>query len=272
MTFQNKLDKIVEKNNSLLSIGLDPVLEKIPAHLRSAKYPLYEFNKAIIDSTYDLICAHKPNSAFYEAYGAIGIEQLKMTLAYLNERYPELITIIDAKRADIGSTNEAYVKYAFEYLRVDGITLHPYLGQEALAPFLKLKEKGMIILCKTSNPGSGEFQDLKINNKSLYKYVAEQIAKKWNKNNNCMLVVGATYPDELKEVRKIVGDMTLLIPGIGAQGGSIEKTVRAGLNSKKAGMIIHSARSVIYASSERNFAEKARVEAKKLRDEINKYR
>ena len=303
MTFQEKLNAIVKKNNSLVCVGLDSDVNKIPEHLKSKENAVFEFNKAIVDATHDLVCAYKPNSAFYEARGEEGIRDLKMTFNYINNKYPEVFTIIDAKRADIGNTNDGYAKYAFDFLKADGITLHPYLGREAMGPFLQREDKVSIILCRTSNPGAGEFQDIVISNEvrdlategsvnkkknasldfspparndkgvKLYQYVASQVAKEWNKNNNCMLVVGATYPQELAKVRKIVGDeMTLLVPGIGAQGGDVEKTVKAGLNSKGAGMIINSSRGIIFASSGPDFAEVARQEAKKLKEEINKYR
>ena len=245
MNFQEKLDAIIKKNNSLVCVGLDQ--------------GEFEFNKKIIDQTYDLVCVYKPNTAFYEARGADGVKDLKKTCDYLTQQYPEIAIIIDAKRGDIGNTNEAYAKYVFDYLGGDAVTIQPYLGLEANQPFLDRKDKGIIILCKTSNPGSGEFQD------GLWEKVATNVAKNWNKNNNCLLVVGATFPEELKKVRKIVGEMTLLVPGVGAQGGDVEKTVKAGLNLTKAGMIINSSRGII-------FSENPRVEAQKLRDEINKYR
>jgi orotidine 5'-phosphate decarboxylase subfamily 2 len=251
MNFQEKLDAVVKKNNSLLCVGLD-------------KGEL-DFNKKIIEATFDLVCAYKLNTAFYEEKGKGGVEAEKMTCDFIKVNHPEIPIIIDAKRGDIGNTSEAYTKYVFDYLGGDAVTLQPYLGKEANQPFLNFKEKGIFILCRTSNPGAGEFQDLESGGKKLWQIVAENVSKTWNKNNNCLLVAGATYPEELGEIRKIVGEMTLLVPGIGAQGGDIEKTVKAGLNSKKAGMIINSSRGII-------FAQDPRAEAKKLRDEINKYR
>jgi len=245
MIFQEKLDAIIKKNNSLVCVGLDQ--------------GEWEFNQKIIDQTHDLVCAYKPNFAFYEALGTRGWENLKKTIEYLRTFHPGVVTIADAKRADIGNTNNGYVTAIFDELKFDAVTVNPYFGREALQPFLDQKDKGIIILCKTSNPGSGEFQDF------VWEKVATNVAKNWNKNNNCLLVVGATYPEELKKVRQIVGDMTLLVPGIGAQGGDIEKTVKAGLNAKKAGMIINSSRGII-------FAKDPRAEAEKLRDEINQYR
>ncbi len=270
--FQDKLDKIIKQNNSLVCIGLDSDFKKLPSIIARKKHPQFSFNKWIIDKTYDLVCAYKSNSAFYEARGRHGIMDLKLTCDYLRKNHPQIPIILDAKRGDIGSTNNGYVEFAFKYLGVDGITLSPYLGREALQPFLDNKDKGCIILCRTSNPGAGEFQDLILNKEPLYKIVAKKVIKEWNKNKNCLMVVGATYPEELKEVRKLAGDMTFLIPGIGAQGGDVEKTIKAGLNSKGAGMMINSSRSIIFASNAKDFAQKAREEAMKLRDEINKYR
>jgi orotidine-5'-phosphate decarboxylase len=265
MTFQEKLDRIVKKNNSLVCVGLDSDFTKFPSHFNREKNPIFRFNQTIIESTHNFVCAYKPNLAFYEAGGVEGITQLKMTFDFLRQEHPQIVTILDAKRADIGSTNEGYVKFVFDYLGADGITVHPYLGQEALKPFLERTDKGIFVLCRTSNPGAGEFQDLLVDGIPLYQIVAHHVIEKWNVNGNCMLVVGATYPQELAEVRKIVGDMTLLVPGVGAQGADIEKTVKAGLNSKKAGMIVNSSRGII-------FTRYPKEETEKLRGKINKYR
>jgi|SRR5579859_5856362 len=272
MIIQQKLTTIIQKNNSLVCVGLDSDFEKLPEHIKTVENPQFTFNKKIIDATNDVVCAYKPNSAFYEALGDRGITQLKMTCDYIKKTYPEIFLILDAKRADIGNTNQGYLEYAFNYLEADAITLHPYLGSEALKPFLDRTDKGSIILCRTSNPGAGEFQDLLIYDEPLYKYVCKKVVNEWNKNNNCMLVVGATYPKEIAELRKLAGEMTFLVPGIGAQGGDIEQTVKGGINSQKAGMIINSSRGIIFASTGEDFAEKAREETVKLREEINKYR
>lgn len=272
MTFLQKLNDVTVKNNSLVCVGLDSDRSKIPEHLHNKKNPQFEFNKAIIDATHDLVCAYKPNTAFYEACGFDGVNVLKMTCDYIRQQYPEIVIILDAKRADIGSTNEGYAVFAFDYLGADAITLHPYLGKEALKPFLDRKEKGSIILCRTSNPGAGEFQDLKVSGKLLYQIVAEKVVKEWNYNGNCGLVVGATYPAELTVVRRLVGDMPILIPGIGAQGGDIEKTLKAGLDSHKTGAIINSSRGIIFASSGSDFANRAREESMKLQKSINAFR
>jgi orotidine-5'-phosphate decarboxylase len=265
-TFYQKLALIWKKHNSLLCVGLDSDFDHLPPAVKKQKFPQYVFNKAIIDATHDLVCAYKPNSAFYEAGGDKGIVELKMTCDYLRKKYPDIVIILDAKRADIGSTNNGYVTYAYDYLGADAVTLHPYLGREALQPFLDRKEKGSIILCRTSNPGAGEFQD------TLYQKVAKHVAKDWNTNSNCSLVVGATYPAQLAIVRRIVKNMPLLIPGIGAQGGDIAKTVHAGVDRHGAGAIINASRSIIFSSGSLDFAEKAREEAQKLKKQINTYR
>lgn len=265
MTFLEKLNTQIDSSNSLLCVGLDPVFEKLPSKYRESETPLFDFCKNIIDQTHEYVMGYKPNSAFFEALGSAGIEQLQMTCEYIRSNFPSHLIILDAKRADIGSTNDAYIRFAFEYLGADAITLHPYLGREAIQPFLDLSEKGAIILCRTSNPGAGEFQDLIIDSMPMYQKVARQVACSWNSNKNCMLVVGATYPEELAEVRSIVSDMPILVPGIGAQGGDLEKTLAAGLTSDKKGLIITASRSIIYA-------ENPKEEATKLRDEINKFR
>ena len=272
MSFQTKLDAIIKKNNSLVCVGLDSDFDKLPEHIKQKQNPQFEFNKAIIDATHDLVNTYKPNSAFYEARGEQGIHELKMTFDYINKTYPEIFTILDAKRADIGSTNKGYVTYAFDWLNADAITLHPYLGKEALEPFLKRTDKASIILCHTTNPGAGEIQDIMTDEKPFYQMIADKVINEWNESNNCFLVLGARYPEQMSEVRKIAGDMTFLVPGIGAQGGNIEKTVKAGLNAQNAGLIINSSRGIIFASNGEDFAERAREEAQKLRDEINKYR
>lgn len=272
MNFTTKLDQAWATSNSLLCVGLDPDLAKLPQKFKDSTDPLFEFNKAIIDATADVVCAFKPNSAFYEAFGPDGIRQLKQTIDYIKQNHPQLVTILDAKRADIGNTNNGYVSFIYDYLGVDSVTLHPYLGHEALRPFLDRQDKGAIILCRTSNPGASEFQDLNINNRPLYEHVAETVAKAWNDNQNCLLVVGATYPEEMKTIRKLVGEMSFLVPGIGAQGGDIAAVMEVGTDSNHRGMMISASRSVLYASNGEDFAEAARAEAMKTRDEINKYR
>lgn len=279
MLFLEKLEKTAKKNDSLVCVGLDSDFSKLPQFLLKENNPQFEFNRAIIDKTHDLVRSYKLNSAFYEARGEAGIKELKKTCDYVKKTYPEIPLILDAKRADIGNTNNGYIQFIFDYLGVDAVTLHPYLGREALRPFLDSKNKGCIILCRTSNPGAGELQDLSVQSQShltgaipLYLYLAKKVSQEWNNNNNCLLVIGATYPKEMKEIRKIVGDMTFLVPGIGTQGGDVEKTVKAGLNSQKMGLIIHCARSIIFASSDHDFADRARIETEKIKDNINRFR
>jgi orotidine-5'-phosphate decarboxylase len=275
-TFVSKLEQCWEQGN-FVCIGLDSDHDRIPVSVKSigsVEEALFVFNRDIIDATYGLVCAYKPNAAFYEAQGDEGFRALIRTVHYIRETYPDIPIILDAKRADIGSTNLGYVKAAFDIIGVDAITVHPYLGKEALAPFLARREKGIIVLAKTSNPGSAEFQNLLVGDSQepLYQVVARSVANTWNTNGNCALVVGATYPGELKKVRAIVGDMPILIPGIGAQGGEVDATVTAGKDSRGWGMIINSSRDIIFASRENDFAQAARKATEQLRAEINKHR
>lgn len=271
-SFQDLLQARWEKQK-FVCVGLDPDYSLLPRAVKkpdSLEESILLFNLAIIDATADLVCAFKPNSAFYEAYGPNGWNALKKTCDYIKSTFPHIPIILDAKRGDIESTNQGYIKMAFEYLKADAITVHPYLGQKAMQPFLDYKDKGIFVLAKTSNPGSDEFQDLLIKGQKMYQQVAKQVSSKWNTNNNCGLVVGAPYPDELADVREMVGDMPILIPGIGKQGGSISATVKAG-KSKNGGIIINSSRGIIYASTKKDFAHAARIETEKLHQEIQKY-
>ncbi len=272
MTFKEKLNLSVQKNNSLVCVGLDPDFENLPEFIKSKENPQFEFNKEIINATHDLVCVYKPNPAFYESMGDRGVRELKMTCDYIRETYPEIPVIVDAKRGDIGNTNNGYVKYAFDYLQADAMTVMPYLGIESLDPYFAREGKGIIVGCHSSNPGAKEFQELLINGKPLYEIVAEELIKQHGNNPNCMIFMGATYPEQLTEIRKIIGNMTFLVPGVGAQGGSVEDFVKAGINSKKAGLIINASRSIIFASSGEDFADRAKEETIKLRDEINLYR
>jgi orotidine-5'-phosphate decarboxylase len=261
----DKYNQRARKINSLLCVGLDPDFEKIPAKFKAMEFPQFEFNKWIIDETNEYAASYKMNSAFYEARGDKGMKELKMTIDYLIENHPDIFTILDAKRADIGNTNSGYVASIFDWLGFDAVTIHPYLGEEALAPFLDRKDKGSIILCRTSNLGASELQDLIVEGKPIWQIVAERVSQVWNKNNNCMLVVGATYPEEIKKIREIAGDMTFLVPGIGAQGGDLKSVLKAGLNSEGLGLIINSSRGII-------FSENPKAEAQKLCEEIRKFK
>lgn len=277
--FIKLLRKRWDKGN-LVCVGLDSQYDQLPEIVRkgaNVEKAMFNFNKKIIDATHDLVCSYKANIAFYEAQGEQGLAALIKTVDYLHKKYPDIPLILDAKRADIGNTNKGYVEAAFNIIGVDAITVHPFLGQEALEPFLEQKDKGIIVLCRTSNPGAGEFQDFVVKHPQLgrvplYQAVAYQVAKKWNKNGNCCLVVGATYPEESAQVRKIAEDLPFLIPGIGKQGGDVEKTVKAGQDSQGAGMIIHSARGIIFASEGADFAQAARKQTELLREMINQYR
>ena len=266
--------------DKFVCVGLDSEFGRIPAHIGNKEAGVFssivEFNRTIIEATKDLVCAYKPNIAFYEAHGSEGLSALQETMRSIRHIAPDVPIILDAKRADIGNTNAGYVKMSFEYLKADAITVHPYLGSESLRPFLECADKGIFVLCRTSNPGAGEFQDLKVTKSivmdnesmfdSVYEIVAKQVTKtRWNENGNCGLVVGATYPKKLQEIRAIVGDMPILIPGIGAQGGDVEQTVKAGKDSRGRGMIINSARGIIFAKNPRD-------ETLKLNDLINQYR
>lgn len=258
------------EQGKFVCVGLDPDYEKLPEIIKNDSIgdSIFEFNQKIIDATADYACAFKPNSAFYEGYGVEGIQALIRTNEYIRTAYPDIPIILDAKRADIGNTNKGYVKAVEDVFVAHAITLHPYLGKEAMMPFLERPDLGVIILCHTSNAGAGEFQELKINDQDLYKIVAQRVNDEWNFNDNCGMVIGATYPEQLAEVRRIAPQIPFLIPGIGAQGGDLEQTVRNGLNDSKSGVMINSSRGIIYASKGSNFAEKARFEAEKLHRSI----
>lgn len=267
MKFNDKLSTASKKNGSLLCIGLDPDMEKIPSFLRSADDPVFEFNKRIIDATNDLVIAYKPNLAFYEALGLEGLKSLMKTMEYVPEDIP---VIGDAKRGDVGHSAKAYARAMFDVLGFDAVTVNPYLGADSIAPFLDYEDKGVFVLCRTSNPSAKEFQD--VGPKPLYQLVAESVAK-WNVHKKCGLIVGATYPDELRKVRELVGeDMWILIPGIGAQGGDLRAAVKSGTNSSGERAIISSSRGILYAGAKDDFDKKAREVALALRDQINLFR
>lgn len=272
MNFQQKLNKIIIKNNSLLCIGLDPDLSKIPEHLKKEADPIFTFNKAIIDNTSDLVCAYKPNIAYYEAEGIEGMKSLKQTLKYATQKYPAIPFICDAKRGDISSTSKQYAKALFDYYGFDAATVNPYLGLDAVESFLDYKDKGIIILCRTSNPSASDFQDFIIKNEPLYVHIAKKIVEWDKKYQNCLMVVGATWPEELGKIRNIASDMFFLVPGIGTQGGDLEKTLRMGLNKNKSGLIINVGRAIIYAGKNKDFAQKAREKTIELKTNINMYR
>jgi orotidine-5'-phosphate decarboxylase len=276
--FLEKLSRRWHDGRTLLCIGLDPELDQLPtAQGADVETALFNFNAAIIDATADLVCAYKPNAAFYERHGAAGWNALARTIAHIHSRYPDVPVLLDAKRGDMGNTARAYADAIFDALNADAVTLHPYLGGDAFQPFLKRADRGCFILSHTSNPGASEFQDLTLRSadgteEPLYLAVARTVARRWNANGNCGLVVGATYPEQLQSVRQAVGDLPLLIPGIGAQGGDLAAVMNVGLDSQGAGLLISASRSVIYASSGADFAEAARREAQRLRDAIEELR
>ncbi|MDP3681362.1 MAG: orotidine-5'-phosphate decarboxylase [Flavobacterium sp.] len=276
MTTQQLIDQIRIKK-SFLAVGLDVDLNKIPQHLLALEDPIFEFNKAIIDATHDLAVAYKPNTAFYEAYGIKGWMSLQKTINYINSTYPDIFTIADAKRGDIGNTSSMYAKAFFEDLNFDSVTVAPYMGKDSVEPFLAFENKHTIMLVLTSNEGAFDFQTLNVDGtrgeaersgaKELYKQVLET-SKTWKNSENLMYVVGATKAEYFTEIRKIVPDSFLLVPGVGAQGGSLSEVCKYGMNAN-VGLLINSSRAIIYASNGTDFVEKAREEALKMQQEMS---
>ena len=274
--FTEKLNIAIDKNNSLLCVGLDPVIEKMPEHLRDDPQGLLKFNKAIIDATANLVCAYKPNAAFDARYKIPGLQQLEQTIEYIKETYPDIPVILDSKRADIGNTNEGYVGESFDWLNADAVTVNPYLGVGALAPLFAETDKGIIVLCRTSNVESAKLQNIvdETTGLTVYETVAEDAKAQHNETKNVLLVVGATNPeDELAKIRERVGpEMVFLVPGVGAQGGDIEKVMNAGLGDNGRGVIINSSREIIFAGEGAEFAAASLIKARETRDRINQYR
>jgi orotidine-5'-phosphate decarboxylase len=262
MRFTDKLLNASRKNESWLCIGLDPDAERMP------EVDVLQFNKAIVEATSDLVCAYKPNLAFYEALGTQGLVTLEKTIKHIPGHIP---VIGDAKRGDIGNTAKAYAKALFSVLGFDAATVNPYLGHDSIEPFISYRDKGVFILCRTSNKGAADFQDRRIDGLPLYEVVAHK-AKEWNIHGNVGLVVGATYPEQLKKVRSICPEMPLLIPGIGAQGGDLASAVRYGVDAHGEKATINVSRQILYASREKDFAQAARNAAEKIRSQINDYR
>ena len=269
--FLSRLKSSWERSDSLVCVGLDPELERFPGGVAGHPSPIYQFNRAIIDATADLVCAYKPQFAHYSAYEAE--DQLQRTIEYIHSAYPGVPVILDSKRGDVGNTAERYAIEAFERYGADAVTVNPYLGGDSLEPFLRHEDRGVIVLCRTSNPGARDLQDLVVSSQGrLYHAVAELTARRWNSRGNCMLVVGATYPRELAEVRAIVGDMPLLVPGVGAQGGDVAEAVRSGQTAAGTGLVISSSRGILYASVGDDYASAARAATLRLRDQINAHR
>lgn len=261
-----KLINQIQTKKSFLCIGLDVDLNKIPKHLLALEDPIFEFNKAIIDATHDLCVSYKPNTAFYEAYGIKGWQSLQKTINYINKKHPEIFTIADAKRGDIGNTSSMYAKAFFEDLNFDSVTVAPYMGKDSVEPFLAFENKHTIMLALTSNEGAFDFQTKNVEGKELYKTVLETSIS-WKNSKNLMYVVGATKAEFFTEIRKIVPDSFLLVPGVGAQGGSLSEVCKYGMNDE-VGLLINSSRGIIYASNHEDFAQKAREEALKLQQEM----
>lgn len=259
-------------DKKFLCPGLDPDLGKLPTHLRAlgVREAIVTFNRSIIDATKDLVCAYKPNSAFYEAHGDEGFAALQETIFYAHEQAPDVPIIYDAKRADIGNTNQGYAASAFDKLTADAITVHPYMGGESLKEYLDRADKGVFVMCRNSNSGAGEFQDLVVEGEPLYIHLAKAFRDKWNYNGNCGLVVGATYPDEIARVRAVAPDMPFLIPGIGAQGGDLLASISGGKDARGAGFIISTGRAILYASAGEDYAHAARSKTQELHDAITK--
>ena len=272
--FIRQLDAAWAANDSLLCVGIDPDLARFPSALKDKPRAILEFGRAIVDATADLVCAFKPQIAYFHAERAE--EQLEELIAYIHHRHPGIPVILDAKRGDVGSTAEQYAREAFERYDADAVTISPFLGHDSVTPYTDHADRGVIILCRTSNPGGSDLQFLEIDGPAgrerLYQRIARVVAREWNGHGNCALVVGATFPEELAEVRRIAGDLPLLVPGIGAQGGDIEATVRAGRTARGAGLIISSSRAILYASAGDDFAVAARAAASATRDAINRYR
>ncbi|TWI65365.1 orotidine-5'-phosphate decarboxylase [Pseudoduganella lurida] len=272
MNFITKLNAAWAANDSLLCVGLDPDIERLPVQFRDAPDGIYQFCKEIIDATAGLACAFKPQIAYFAALAAEG--QLERICAYLREAYPHIPLILDSKRGDIGATAKQYAREAYDRYGADAVTVSPYMGSDSVEPYMEWQDRGVIVLCRTSNPGGSDLQFLQVDGKPLYQHVAQLVADKWNANGQCALVVGATFPEEIRAVRDIVGEMPLLIPGIGAQGGDIEATVRAGRTTSGTGMMINSSRAILYAKPQggEDFAAAARRVAEETRQAINAHR
>ncbi|MBR4391238.1 MAG: orotidine-5'-phosphate decarboxylase [Bacteroidales bacterium] len=263
---KHQLFEQIKKKQSFLCVGLDTDINKIPQHLLDAEDPVFEFNKQIIDKTAEFAVAYKPNTAFYEVYGAKGWQSLEKTIQYIKANYPEIFIIADAKRGDIGNTSANYAKAFFNTLKVDALTVAPYMGKDSVEPFLGFEDKWVILLALTSNKGSQDFQYLNVGERMLHQQVL-QTATTWASSEQMMFVVGATHPEELGEIRKMLPDYFFLVPGVGAQGGDLRTVAKYGL-SKECGLLVNSSRGIIYASNGSDFADKAAEEAHKLQQQM----
>ena len=271
MAFVDALRARWQHADSLLCVGLDPDPAKFPHAFASHDDALFAFCRDIADATAQFACAFKPQIAYFAAHDG-GEAQLQRLIAHIKRAHPDVPVILDAKRGDIGSTAQQYAAEAFDRFGADAVTLNPYMGLDSAQPFLSRSERGCVFLCHTSNPGARDFQELQVEGAPLYQHVARTIANDWNANGNCALVVGATFPEELKVIRGIVGDMPLLIPGVGAQGGDVAAVVRSGTAADGTGLMINSSRGILYASRGDDYAQAAADAARTLRDEINRHR
>ena len=271
MTFTQMLAAAWQKNDSLLCVGLDPDPAKFPDAFSDDEDALFAFCRDIADATAEFACAFKPQIAYFAAHNG-GEAALQRLIAHINAVHPDVPVILDAKRGDIGSTAEQYATEAFDRFGADAVTLNPYMGRDSAGPFLRRNDRGCIFLCHTSNPGARDFQERLVDGAPLYQHIARTIANDWNADGNCALVVGATFPEELKVIRGLVGDMPLLIPGVGAQGGDVEAVVKNGKTVDGTGLMINSSRGILYASSGAGYAEAAADAARDLRDAINRSR
>ena len=270
MSFLSALKQRWQNADTLVCVGLDPEPAKFPARFRGDEDAVFSFCRDIADATAEYACAFKPQIAHFAALGAEGA--LQRLIAHVHATHPGVPVILDSKRGDIGSTAQHYASEAFDRYGADAVTANPYLGRDSLQPFLDRADRGVVILCRTSNPGAGDLQDLVVDGRPLYQHVAEKIAREWNGNDNCALVVGATWPKQLHEVRAIVGDLPFLVPGVGAQGGDVEAVVTNAKTADGTGLMVSSSRAILYASSGDDFADAAADAAKSLRDQINRYR
>ena len=270
MKFFEAIAEAAIKNRSMVCVGLDPDMSKLPECVKNSDKPFFNFNKAIIDATKDYVCCYKPQAAYYA--GENRDDELKMTIDYIHENAPGIPVILDVKRGDIGSTATQYAREAFDRYGADAVTVNPYMGLDAVKPFLDYADKGVIILCRTSNPHSGDLQNLVSDGKALYEHVADLVRDQWNYNGNAALVVGATYPEELAKLRQACPELPFLVPGVGAQGGSVAEVIKNGAVEGWGGLMINSSRGIIFAGKDENFAQAAGEAARKLRDEINSCR
>jgi orotidine-5'-phosphate decarboxylase len=270
MNFMQALRARWVSADSLVCVGLDPEPAKFPARFRDDPDAVFAFCRDIVDATADFACSFKPQIAHFAALGAE--DALQRLIAHIHDVHPGIPVILDSKRGDIGSTAQHYATEAFDRYGADAVTVNPYLGRDSVQPFLDRADRGVIVLCRTSNPGAGDLQDMLVDGRPLYQHVAEKVALQWNEHRNCALVVGATWPEQLSDVRRIVGDVPFLVPGVGAQGGDVEAVVTNARTADGTGLMVSSSRAILYASAGDDFAEAAAAATRLLRDEVNRYR